>query len=190
MDRALFNPLLCLLALLALALAANCTPLKSSREASGEGKFEVNNSSLYEQSGEFSLLDEVVYPELDYKPFDSRISVTNKYLALGSDTRNSRCTRCHECGFERAWDMEHYGTEEWNPRYVGEQWKPVVQRMRLLENSLINEKIADRIYSFLRDETLGVYDEAADRGAEVVVDIDPDAPPRPPVRRPERPRIN
>ena len=86
--------------------------------------------------------------------------------------------------------MEHYGTDDWNPRYVGEQWQPVVQRMRQLENSLINETIADRIYSFLHDETLGEYDEAADQGATVVVDIDPDAPQAPPVRRPNRPRIN
>jgi hypothetical protein len=190
MNRTLFNPLVCLGALLALALCVNCTPLKSSRSSSTAGKFEVSNASIYEQSGEFSLLDEVVYPDRNSKPFDPRINVTNKYLTLASGTRSSRCTRCHECGFEQAWDMENYGTEEWDPKYVGEQWKPVVQRMRMLENSLINEKIADRIYSFLEEETLGEYDEAADQGATVVVDVDPNAPPAPPVRRPDRPRIN
>ncbi len=69
---------------------------------------------------------------------------------------------CHDCGFPAAWDNENYGTEEWSPLYVGESWAPSVQRMRMMEGSLLNEKIADRIYSFLRLETLGEYDESKD----------------------------
>ncbi len=39
----------------------------------------------------------------------------------------------------------------------------------MMENSLLNEKIADRIYEFLRLETLGEYDESKDdKGAFVI----------------------
>lgn len=185
MNHTLFKPFTILAALLALALFANCTPLKSSKTAANEGKFEVNNASIYEQSGEFSLLDTVVYPEQTFKPFDSRINVPNKYLTLGDDKHSGRCNRCHECGFDDAWDTKHYQTPQWNPRYKGEEWKPVVQRMRKLNLSLLNETIADRIYSFLHDETLGTYDASKDTGPKpVIVDR---TPPGAQTSRPTRP---
>jgi hypothetical protein len=174
MQRPLFNFWACFAALAALTVFANCTPLKSSRNNTSDGKFEVSNASIYEQNGEFSLLDEVVYPERKEKAFDSRINVPNKYLTLGDSTHASRCTRCHECGFEEAWDMDHYQTPQWNPRYRGDEWRDVVQRMRRMDNSLINEKIADRIFSFLRDETLGTYDPLKDTGPETVIEVNPD----------------
>jgi len=187
MHRDLFNFWTCFAAIAALTVFANCTPLKSSRDNS-KGKFEVSNASIYEQNSEFSLLDEVVYPKQTEKTFDSRINVPDKYLTLGDATRSVRCTRCHECGFEQAWDMDHYQTPDWNPRYRGDEWKPVVQRMRAMENSLINEKIADRIFNFLRDETLGKYDPTEDTGPQAVVEVEPGTAAPPASLRPTQPQ--
>lgn len=147
-------------------------PMPSRQQQPEEGVYVVAKSRLYDDDSQFRLDDTLVYHDLVEEGFDPSINQTNKDMALGHDGRTGRCTKCHECGFERAWDMEHYETPEWNPTYVGEQWQPIVMRMRRLENAFINEQIGDRIYSFLRDETLGVYDESKDTKGATVINLD------------------
>ena len=72
-----------------------------------------------------------------------------------------------------AFDWEHYGSADWSPHYTGEEWAPVVQRMMVKENSFLQEEqIALRVYEYLRDDTLGVYDLEADPEGAIVVEVD------------------
>jgi hypothetical protein len=132
-----------------------------------EGKFLAGRNKLYETTSEFDLRWEVVYPETE-RAFNPSINVSNQELAF------NRCTFCHECGFEQAFDYANYGAEDWDPQYVGQQWAAPVERMRVKEGAMLNEQVAERIYTFLRDVTLDEYDEASDPRGAIEVEVDPE----------------
>ena len=173
-KRILFSHAAAVGLLAALAIFAGCPPMKQAKTAV-EGKYLVRHDKLYSSEDPFDLKLEAVYP----KPvIDGMISpdtnVSDRELAT------YRCTWCHECGFKAAWDWEHLGSPDWKPKYKGEQWQPVVARMMNLENSLLQEEgIVKRIYRYLHDESLGIYDEAKDRRGAIVIDVDklPTLPP-------------
>lgn len=152
-------------------LVAGCPPLDSTganRGASeGEpGTYHFFANKLYDADAAFDIRDKVIYPRGSDPPGDLRTNVSNRELAM------NRCTRCHECGFKQAWDEENFGTAQWSPRYTGDEWTDPVRRMRVKEYTFLNEQIAERIYSYLRDETLGVYEEEEDTGAAVMIEVD------------------
>lgn len=153
--------------LILLALAG-CNPLDSlSDEKVGESMYLVDRSRLFGNENDLGLKDILVYPASERKgPENVSTNVSNKLLA------RYRCTWCHECGFTEAFDYANYGTDDWDPVYVGEAWRPVVQRMNDDDETLLNEQIAERIYSYLRDETLGIYDPDEDRAPEIRIEVD------------------
>lgn len=159
-----------LAAALLLALLAGCPPPKATREA--EGTYLVARSKMYGDDSQFDLRDTVVYPEVRTEGIqDPSVSVSDQQLTV------NRCTWCHECGFQDAFDWEDYGAADWSPRYVGEEWQAPLQRMMEKENTYIQEeRIVERIYGFLHDATLGTYDEQADDRGAVVIEVD-EAPP-------------
>jgi len=149
-----------------LILLAGCPPEQATRQA--EGTYLAANSKMYGDDSQFDLRDTVVYPEARNQ------GVTNPSLNVSDQELTIyRCTWCHECGFEAAFDWANYGTDEWSPRYVGEDWRAPLKRMMDKEDTMIQEEqIVERIYSFLHDSTLGTYEEAADDRGAVVVEID------------------
>lgn len=155
-------------------------PLTPPRQdvAEPEGVYVVSKNRIADNDGQFNITDKLIWRELVEKGYDPSLDMTNKQLTLGTESTYSRCTRCHECGFKEAWDWENYWgenrTEDWNPTYSGEEWRPVVNRMRKYEGAHLNESIGDRIFSFLRDETLGVYDEASDPKGAIMLNRPPD----------------
>ena len=156
-----------LILLAALLLTTGCPPNKPL-DAQQEGTFIVSRNKLYESSSDFDLRWTAVYPKPE-EAFNPGINVSNKELT------HNRCTLCHECGFKNAFDFDNYGTPEWSPQYTGQQWGPIVNRMNKKEGSLMNETIAERIFNYLRDVTLGKYDEEADLKGAVVVEVDPES---------------
>jgi hypothetical protein len=153
---------------LILIVATGCPPEKSliRQEA---GSFLVASNKLYDESSDFDLRWTAMYPKQN-KSFDPSLNVSNKELSQG------RCTRCHECGFRKAFDLDHYGQPTWAPVYKGNQWEPIVDRMNRKDASLLNEQVAERIFTYLRDVTLGKYDEANDNKGAIVVNVDAPAP--------------
>lgn len=158
--------------LLALLVLAGCNPVAPGRAgakpavaASGEYLYAANG--LFEADAPFDIRWRVKYPTAaDY--FDPTTNTPNRELAL------ERCTRCHECGFAAAFDKANFGTPAWKPRIVGDDWSTPVNRMQRLENSFLNEAIATRIYTYLRDETTGVYKPEEDQRGAIVVELDPE----------------
>jgi hypothetical protein len=135
--------------------------------ASGEYLYAANK--LFESDAPFDLRWKVKYPTKgDF--FDPSINLTDRELTM------ERCDRCHECGFASAFDKANYGTVHWRPRIVGDDWATPVNRMQRIENAFLNEMVSTRIYTYLRDETTGVYDETADTKGAVVIEVDPEMP--------------
>jgi hypothetical protein len=150
-------------------LLVGCPPAQRVEQNSEEGTFLAAGNKLYSERDVFDIRDNVVYPE-----GKRREGLENPSTGVSDQELTMyRCTWCHECGFNEAWDWERYGSEEWAPRYVGEEWASVAERMMQKENSLLQEEqIVRRIYSYLRDETLGEYDLAADVEGAIVVEVD------------------
>lgn len=151
---------------LLLVWLAGCPPAQR-QYVSADGTFMAGRNRLYETSGEFDLRWEVKYPEKE-RGFDPSLNVSDQELAF------NRCTWCHECGFEAAFDYASFGTDEWDPHYVGQEWAAPVERMRVKDGSMLNEKVAERIFKFLRDITLGVYDEEDDSKGAIEVEVTPE----------------
>jgi hypothetical protein len=126
----------------------------------------ASSNRLYADDGDFDLRKRVIY-FAEKKAFDPSItSIPDPEFTA------NRCSWCHECGFKRAWDIDNVGKPDWKPRYRGEAWGPIVQRMRVMDGSLLNEQIATRIYSYLRDASTGKYDPAKDPHGAIVRVVD------------------
>lgn len=167
MTRGLFQ--WCILAGGAMLLAglACCAPRVARYEAEQtEGTYLLAANRLYEDDGDFDIRKRVVYWSPEESSFDPNTNQPTPEFTV------QRCTRCHECGFSAAWDLENAGKPTWSPRYRGEAWLSIVNRMRVMENSLLNEGIAQRIYAYLRDESLGVYNPDTDSRGAVVREVD------------------
>jgi hypothetical protein len=143
-----------------------CAPARSKYSAEAPGFYQMSTNRLYEEDGDFDLRKTVIYAQTAGTSFNSDLLVSNKTLT------SYRCAWCHECGFPAAWDLEHVGQPGWNPRYKGDGWQPIVQRMRVMDGSMLNEEIADRIYTYLRDESTGKYDESQDTKGAVIKEVD------------------
>jgi hypothetical protein len=159
-----------LAALAALLMLAGCPPedagLSESAEEQASGTFLAAANKVYDDQRPFDLTWEVTY-QAKKDSFDPSINVSNRELTI------SRCNGCHEeCGFNRAFDMEHFGTVEWNPYYKGDQWAGVVKRMSQKGSSFMNELLAERIYTYLKEETLGIYDESADPKGALTIAVE------------------
>jgi hypothetical protein len=171
------------LAACGLLLLSGCPPeasrLTAAEAKDGNGKYYAAHNKLFESESPFDIRWEVVHEQRD--EFDpTRSGITDRQFTI------NRCTRCHECGFPRAFDMEHYSTPEWKPIYTGQQWSAPIKRMIPKENSFLNDEIATRIYAFLRDETLGLYDESQDDKGAVVIEVEEgELPPEMPQDMPE-----
>ncbi|MCB1218537.1 hypothetical protein KDL44_14225 [bacterium] len=151
-----------------LFLAVSCNPLISSRqEQVGQSQYLVDDARLYSNDGDLGMKDILTYPKSVRKgPVNVSTGVPNRDLTI------YRCTWCHECGFTRAFDYENFGTDEWNPQYVGEAWRGSVQRMNDRDETLLNEQIAERIYTYLRDVTNGTYDPDSDTRPATRIEVD------------------
>jgi hypothetical protein len=149
--------------LLALAGCPPSQPLHPEER----GTFLAAKNKLYDQNSEFDLRWNVVYPERSTQ-FNPSINVSNQELAF------NRCTNCHECGFKPAFDYDNYGKPGWKPKYKGQQWQTIVERMNQKDGSMLNEQVANRIFMFLKDASLGKYDETADPKGALVVEVDPE----------------
>lgn len=148
-----------------MAVMTGCPPPKPENVAK-KGVFIALTNRIFDRGDEFDIKDRIEYPEIKTEGMaNADIDVTDRQLAM------YRCTWCHECGFNQAFDVKNYGKPGWNPYYRGEQWQPIVARMRPLENSMLNEVLAERIYNFLRDSTLGKYDESKDRRGGTIRDF-------------------
>lgn len=154
-----------------LSLLAGCPP-PPPQNVEKQGEFVAAPNRIFDRGDGFNLRDAIVYPETKAQGLtEVRTDITDRALAM------ARCSWCHECGFKEVFDTERYGKPGWSPLYRGEEWNPVVQRMRRLENSMLNEVLAERIFNFLRDSTTGKYDEAKDRRGGAIVDAPAAAPP-------------
>lgn len=152
-----------------LAALTGCPPPKPENVAS-KGVFVAESNRIYDRGDSFDIKDRIEYPATKTEGMqNASTDVTDRELAM------ARCTWCHECGFNEAFDVARYSKPGWSPYYRGEQWLPIVQRMRQLENSLLNEVLAERIFNFLRDSTVGKYDESKDRRGGAIRDV-PGAP--------------
>jgi hypothetical protein len=157
-----------------LVFLLGCPP-EPPREAQEAGTFLLSKNKLYDIGSDFDLRWKVVYPATE-KTFDPSTNISNKELA------QNRCTICHECGFEKAFDYAHFGQPGWAPQYKGQRWSSSVERMVGKEGSMLNEQIAGRIFEYLRDVTLGKYDENVDPKGAMIIETDnppaqPGAPP-------------
>src|SRR5262249_27238260 len=151
--RVVFEWLAALALLLVVAGACCCAPMTPRyKQQQASGEYMVASDRLYQDDGAFDLRKKVVYAQTEGTTFNSDTNVSNKLLTT------YRCTWCHECSFPKAWDIEHVGQPGWQPRYRGKDWEPAVRRMRVMDGSMLNEQIADRIFSYLRDESTGKYD--------------------------------
>lgn len=172
------------MALLVCTLLAGCQPdtprvLENQRfEAKAQtGQYLYSSNKLFETDSKLDIRSTVMYPS-EGDTFDPSLNLSNRELTF------QRCKTCHdECGFDAGFDKEHYGTEQWNPRIKGQDWAPVVERMRMKENAFLNEVIAERVYNYLRDETTGKYNEAADTKGAIVVEL-PEGVKAPPEQQP------
>ncbi len=157
----------------ALALVAGCIllslftgcPPAPPQNVEKQGEFVAAPNRVFDRGDGFDLGDSIIYPETKTEGLvESRTDITDRALTM------ARCSWCHECGFKEVFDSERFGKPGWTPMYRGEDWNPVVQRMRRIENSMLNEVLAERIFNFLRDSTTGKYDEAKDRRGGAIVD--------------------
>jgi hypothetical protein len=140
-----------------------CTPEPIERADTKPGHFTWDNTKLFASQEPFDLRLTVDYvqPRRDGLSDPAVFGISDRELTM------RRCTWCHECGFQKAWDWEHYGSTAWKPVYTGEQWQPVVARMMNKDNSFLQEEqIVQRIYRYLRDDSLGNYKEADVEGPE------------------------
>lgn len=146
-----------------LLLALYGCPPPPQPDVEAQGEFIAGSNKIFDRGDGFDIRDSITYPETKTEGLaDTRLDISGRALAM------ARCTWCHECGFNEVFDVPTYGTPRWKPLYHGEDWAPVVERMRRKENSLLNEVIAERIFDFLRDSTLGKYDESKDtRGGAI-----------------------
>lgn len=149
-----------------LAMIAGCPPQPTATDE--DGTYLVASNKLWGDDDEFDIRDVAVYPKVRREGIQNpSIGVSDQELA------QARCSWCHECGFKDAFDWDHYGSSDWAPRYTGEDWAPVVQRMMVMENSFLQEEqIALRVFEYLRDDTLGVYDLESDPEGAIVVEVD------------------
>jgi hypothetical protein len=145
-----------------LALLIGCPP-PPPEDIAPKGVFLAASNKIYDRGDGFDIKDRIEYPEAKKEGCqDVSTNITDRALAM------ARCTWCHECGFNEAFDVARYGKPGWSPYYRGEQWQPIVERMSKTENTLLNEVLAERIFNFLRDSTLGKYDESKDsRGGAI-----------------------
>jgi hypothetical protein len=168
MKRIVFE-YLAVLALVAVAAGMCCcapsTPKYLAREAAGTYLISAQRPFGVDD-GDFDIRKTVKYPETVKPVFNSDLLVSNRQLTT------YRCAWCHECGFPQAWDLANVGKPDWHPRYKGTAWQPIVQRMSVMDGSMLNEEIADRIYSYLRDASLGVYDESKDPHGATIRNVD------------------
>jgi hypothetical protein len=168
MRRTVFEYLAVLALGAVIAGACCCAPHQDRfKAAEAEGTYYAQSNRLYDDDGDFDIRKKVVYDKVVAATFNSELQVSNKQLTT------YRCTWCHECGFPQAWDIKNVGKPNWHPRYRGEGWEPIVYRMSLIEGSMLNEEIADRIYKYLRDESLGKYVEANDPKGAIVREAKP-----------------
>ncbi len=156
------------LILAGILLLSSCNPMDSlSTQKVAQSTYLVEKSKLYGNDNELDLKDILVYPKADRKgPESVSTNVSNKLLT------KYRCTWCHECGFTEAFDYENLGKPDWNPRFRGEGWRPVVQRMNDMDEALVNEQLAERIYTYLLEESTGIYDEEGDTAPAVRIEVD------------------
>jgi hypothetical protein len=166
-----------LLALLTLggafcALSAGCNPAPrhAAKEQTPEtklGEYKYAANKLLESGSSFDIRWKVTYPTAQ-DSFNPDTNLSDRNLTF------ERCTHCHECGFENAFDKARYGTVDWKPRIKGDDWATPLDRMSVKENAFLSEPmIVNRIYTFLRDETTGKYDVAKDDKGAHVVDLPP-----------------
>jgi hypothetical protein len=149
-------------------LLCGCNPLASlSKTSTAKSTFLVDDSRLFDSDTSFGMKDILVYPAMErHGPQNVSTGVPNPELT------RYRCTWCHECGFTAAFDFENLNTAEWKPVYVGEAWKSIVYRMNDKDEALLNEQIAERIYTYLRDKSLGIYDEENDNSGKIIREVD------------------
>ena len=149
-----------------LGMIAGCPPQTATTDE--EGTYLVASNRLWGDESDFDIRDTAAYPEPRREGMqDPSLGVSDQALTM------NRCSWCHECGFKVAFDWEQYGSADWSPRYTGEEWAPVVQRMMVKENSFLQEEqIALRVYEYLRDDSLGVYDLEDDPEGAIVVEVD------------------
>src|SRR5688572_28715292 len=131
-----------------LLLLCGCPPPDDGTTAGADGgvkgTYLAEGNKLFDAESPFDLRWTVVYPKRD-EGFNPELGMSNRELAM------ARCTWCHECGFKDAFDYARYQSMEWKPRYVGEQWADPVRRMEGIDETMLNELVATRIYTFLRD---------------------------------------
>jgi hypothetical protein len=136
-----------------LLLLVGCPPAQLVEQEREREVFDIRDTVVYSDGNHFVKIK-------DYKP-----NMRDQELML------YRCTWCHGCGVKEAWDLEHYGSKDWAPRYIGEEWAPIVQRMMQKENSLLQEEwIVRRIFSYLSTETLSADVEVVEDQSEIVID--------------------
>lgn len=147
--------------------ATGCPPAQQSSNYT-PGKFIAGGSGIWGGDSDFNITDTVEYPTVQQTGMrTASMNIPDSELAM------VRCEHCHECGFLQAWDWENFGSSKWSPTYVGEAWLPIVSRMMRLDNSFLQEEgLATRVYEYLRDESLGIYDPAADDKGAIIVEVD------------------
>jgi hypothetical protein len=165
MTRVLFQWIL-LLTLVAACLGSCAPRVSRYKTAQADGTYMLAANRLYEDDGDFDLRKQVVFFEAEHRHEIAGLDAPTPELTL------NRCGRCHECGFNKAWDRDNLNTTNWKPRYRGEAWAQVVQRMRIMDGALLNEQLANRIYAYLRDASLGIYNEQDDPRNAVVRIVD------------------
>lgn len=156
-----------------LTLLAGCPPTSPRGATRGaeagdgsDGTYYAAANKLYDSDVNFDIRWTVTH-QPPVESFDPSINIDNRQLTM------ARCDNCHnECGFDEAFDLANYGKPEWKPVFRGTDWARPVQRMIGKSNAFLNEQIAERIYSFLRDETTIGYDVAADPKGAVEVEVD------------------
>lgn len=168
MPRTLFEYLGALgLVAVAIGLCCCAPENRAYRSTEGADEYQMKQARLVDDDGDFDLRKTVIYAKTEGTTFDPSLNVSNKELTM------KRCAWCHECGFPAAWDTAHLDTPEWKPRYKGQAWEPIVRRMRVMDGSMLNEEIADRIYSYLKQASNGEYDETKDTKGAVIREAKP-----------------
>jgi len=158
------------------SLLHSCKPLVHQTTAATQGTYLVSDGKLYMSDEVFDLKDEAKYPQPKMEGLvnPTIYGITDRELTM------YRCTWCHECGFKQAWDWDHYGSKDWKPRYRGEQWQPVLERMMKMENSFLHEEqIVRRIYKYLYEDSIGKYNEGTDTKGAAQVEVDTNATEKP-----------
>jgi len=175
MDARVFTRLIEIGALLAaVACLAGCPPeggdqpvaASNPNDDGSHGEYLAASNKLFDKDVRFDIRWKVKY-ESQENSFDPTINVDNRQLTF------NRCNRCHECGFTSAFDLAHYSTKDWHPRYHGQEWANPIYRMQAKDNSFLNDALCERIYKFLREETSTGYDFGKDTKGAVTIEVDP-----------------